>query len=42
MEHVKCIQCGHDVEINIAKAVDENGEEFRCPKCGFIFRYTKE
>lgn len=40
MEYVKCIKCGQNVEINIAKAVDEHGEEFRCPKCGLIFRYT--
>ena len=42
MDIVKCINCGHDVEINIAKAVDEDGEEFRCDNCGFIFRYTKK
>lgn len=42
MEYVKCINCGHNVEINIAKAIDENGEEYKCPHCGFIFRYTKK
>ena len=41
MEHVKCVKCGNNVEIDIAKAVDEDGEEFRCPNCGFIFRYVK-
>lgn len=40
MEKVKCIKCGNDVEINIAKAEDENAEVFRCPNCGQIFRYT--
>jgi DNA-directed RNA polymerase subunit RPC12/RpoP len=40
MEHVKCVKCGYDVEINIAKAIDEEGEVFRCPNCGFKFRYT--
>jgi predicted RNA-binding Zn-ribbon protein involved in translation (DUF1610 family) len=42
MEVVKCVNCGGDVEINIAKAVDENGEEFQCPNCGFIFRYAEK
>ena len=42
MEVVKCGKCGNDVEINIAKAVDEHGEEFICPTCGFIFRYTEK
>ena len=40
MKTVKCIKCNTDVEINIAKAVDEFGEEFRCPNCGFVFRYV--
>jgi predicted RNA-binding Zn-ribbon protein involved in translation (DUF1610 family) len=40
MKYVKCINCGHEVEINISKAVDEEGEEFKCPNCGFIFRYA--
>lgn len=42
MEYVKCIKCGHNVEINIAKALDENGEIFKCPNCGLKFRYTKK
>ncbi len=42
MEHVRCIRCGYDVEINIAKAIDEHGEEFVCPNCGFVFRYTEK
>ena len=40
MVHVKCPICGYDVEINISKAVDEEGEEFICPNCGFIFRFA--
>ena len=36
MKTVKCIKCNTDVEINIAKAV----EEFCCPNCGFVFRYV--
>lgn len=40
MDKVKCINCGYDVEINIANACDENGEVFECPNCGFKFRYA--
>ena len=37
---VKCPKCGEEVEINIAKACDEEGETFQCQKCKFIFRYA--
>lgn len=37
---MKCINCNNDVEIDIAKAIDEEGEVFHCPNCGFIFSYT--
>jgi uncharacterized protein YbaR (Trm112 family) len=37
---IKCPKCQHDVEINIANAIDENGEVFLCPNCGMKFRYT--
>lgn len=37
---IKCVNCGNDTEINIAKAIDENGEVFICPNCGKTFRYT--
>ena len=39
---VKCPKCKCDTEINIAKAVDENGEVFSCGCCGFQFRYTEK
>ena len=42
MEIVKCPKCKCDTEINIAKAVDENGEVFTCRCCGFYFRYAKK
>ena len=38
---IKCPKCHKDVEIDIAKAIDENGEVFMCPHCKFSFRYTK-
>lgn len=37
---VKCPVCHTEVEINIAKAVDEEGEVFYCKNCGQVFRYT--
>ena len=37
---IKCPTCKKDVEINIAKAIDEEGEVFRCQNCGQVFRYT--
>ena len=40
MEKVECVNCGHIVTIDIAKAIDENGEVFKCPNCGLTFRYT--
>lgn len=40
MEKINCPFCGHLVEINIAKAVDEDGEEFICDSCRQIFRYA--
>ena len=42
MKQVKCAKCGTDVTIDIAKAVDENGEVFVCPNCGFKFRFTEK
>ena len=38
---IKCPKCHKDVEIDIAKAIDENGEVFMCPHCKFKFRYTR-
>jgi len=40
MEIVKCPKCGKENEIDIAKAVDEEGETFSCKECGYVFRYT--
>lgn len=39
---IKCPKCHSDIEINIANAVDENGEVFRCSNCGWYSRYTKK
>jgi predicted RNA-binding Zn-ribbon protein involved in translation (DUF1610 family) len=39
---IKCPKCGGTVEIDIARAVDEEGEVFVCPECGFQMRYTEK
>lgn len=39
---MKCVRCDNDVTLNIAMAVDEEGEVFRCPCCGFVFRFTEK
>ena len=36
MKKIKCPVCQSDVDIDIAKAVDENGEVYRCNKCGTL------
>lgn len=41
MRIVKCPKCGRDCNIDIAKAIDENGEIFQCPYCKFRFVYTE-
>ena len=40
MKKVKCVKCGNEVVIDIARARDEEGEVFVCPKCGFEFRFV--
>ena len=41
MEKINCPKCGESTPIDIAKAVDELGEEHRCIHCGYIFRFVK-
>ena len=40
MTTIKCPRCNSDIKIDIAKAIDEHGEVFRCTHCGWQFRYT--
>lgn len=40
MKKIKCVKCGNEVEIDISKALDEEGEVFLCPHCKQKFRYT--
>jgi predicted RNA-binding Zn-ribbon protein involved in translation (DUF1610 family) len=35
-----CPKCHKETEFFLKDAVDENGEEYACKKCGFIFRYA--
>ena len=42
MTKVNCPKCGTEVEIDIRKAIDENGEVFVCPNCEYPFRYTEK
>ena len=37
MKVVKCPKCNQDNVLDIAHAIDENGEVFRCKHCGFPF-----
>jgi predicted RNA-binding Zn-ribbon protein involved in translation (DUF1610 family) len=39
---VNCPKCGEQVNIDISKAVDEDGEAYICPKCKYIFRFTEK
>ena len=41
MKTVNCPKCGKEVVIDIARAVDEDGEEFVCDHCGYHFRYAE-
>lgn len=42
MKYIKCPKCQQEVEINIAKALDEEGEVFECPHCKWQFRYANK
>lgn len=39
---IKCPRCKTDVDIDISRAIDMDGEIFRCDNCGFPFMYTEE
>ena len=42
MDTIQCINCGKEIKLDISSALDENGEVFKCPNCGQIFRYTNK
>lgn len=37
---IRCPKCNSKVLINIARAVDEHGELFKCDNCNYTFRYA--
>ena len=41
MTTIKCPKCQKDIKIDITKALDPDGELYRCPHCGYAFRYTE-
>lgn len=40
MTKITCPVCNKTVSINISKAIDEEGETFKCPHCKKYFRYA--
>lgn len=42
MTLVTCPKCHQHTKINIAQAIDEEGEVFNCEHCGYPFRYTEK
>lgn len=40
MDIVTCPKCNSNVEINISKSITDDGEVFKCPNCGYEFRYV--
>lgn len=40
MTIIKCPKCNTALQINISSAVDEHGEVFKCPNCGYFLRYA--
>ena len=42
MKTIECPKCGANVIIDLKLAVTEDGEVFRCPSCGWLFRYVEE
>ena len=38
---IKCPKCKKEIKINIANAIDEDGELYDCSYCGYTFRYTE-
>jgi len=41
MDVIKCPKCHKDVTLDITKSISDDGEVFKCPHCGWKFRYTE-
>lgn len=37
----KCPKCQKEITLDITKSITEDGEVYRCPHCGYVFRYTE-
>lgn len=35
-----CPKCNKSIHLDISKALDEDGEVFKCPNCKWIFRFA--
>ncbi len=42
MKIVKCPKCGKEVKLDVAKAIDEEGEVFKCEHCNWSFQYVQK
>lgn len=42
MKIINCPKCNEEVELDISRAIDEEGEVFVCHHCGWSFRYAKK
>ena len=40
MDKIECPRCKEVIPVNIANAIDADGEVFRCSKCGMPIFYT--
>ncbi len=40
--NIICPKCNSSINIDISEAIDENGEVYRCKKCGYHVRYVTE
>lgn len=39
---INCPKCGKENKIDISNSIDELGEVFMCPRCGWKYRYVEK
>lgn len=39
---IQCPKCKHPVTIDVSKAIDELGEVYKCPNCGWKIRFVEK
>lgn len=42
MMTINCPKCGKIVNFTVSDSIDELGEVYSCPKCGWKFRYVEQ